>query len=40
LTEPPKAWSILVYTSALFAAAPLLAGGAIARRRTPSQNHV
>jgi hypothetical protein len=31
LTEPP---SILVYASALFAAAPLLAGGAIARRRT------
>jgi hypothetical protein len=40
LTEPTRAWSILVYTSALFAAAPLLAGGAIARRRTPSQNHV
>jgi hypothetical protein len=31
LTEPP---SILLYASALFAAAPLLAGGAIAHRRT------
>ena len=31
LTEPP---SILVYASALFAVAPLLAGGAIARSRT------
>ena len=40
LTEPARAWSILVYTSALFAAAPLLAGGAIARRRNLGQNHV
>jgi len=39
-TEPPNAWTILVYTSALFAAAPLLAGGAIARRATASQDHV
>lgn len=34
MTEPRSAWSILVYMSALFAAAPLLAGGAIARWRT------
>ena len=40
LTESPKAWPILVYMSALFAAAPLLAGGAVARRRTASRNHV
>lgn len=32
--QGPNAWSLLVYTSALLAAVPLLAGGAIVRRRT------
>jgi hypothetical protein len=32
-TQAPNEWSVLAYASALFAAAPLLAGGAIVRRR-------
>ena len=31
--DGPNLWSVLVYASALFAAAPLLAGGVIVRRR-------
>ncbi len=38
--EPPKVWSILVYTSGLLTAAPLLAGGAIARRHAAARDHV
>lgn len=32
-SEGPSAWSVLVYTIALLAAAPLLAGGALVRHR-------
>jgi len=32
--QGPNAWSLLIYTSALLAAVPLLMGGAIVRRRT------
>ena len=40
LTEPSKAWFILLYASALFAVVPLLAGGVFARRRNARQYHV
>jgi hypothetical protein len=39
--QAPNDWSVLAHASALFAAAPLLAGGAIVRRRMAAleQNH-
>ena len=34
--QGPTAWSVLVFASAVFAAALVLAGGALVRRRMPT----